>query len=122
MDNPLLGKGVGAYIEGYIRSFETPWSYELVYIALLYQSGIFGILLFVILVFSIIKKIYFRIDWEHDDSPQYYLGILVGGVCFLVAGASNPMIYYVWFWSIMLVVYHFENHNIQNDKINEGYL
>ena len=43
MDNPLLGAGHGVPVYGSVRSAETPWNYELYYLAILYQTGLVGI-------------------------------------------------------------------------------
>jgi hypothetical protein len=40
---PILGSGLGAYPHDYIRFPELPWNYELQWLALVMQFGIFGI-------------------------------------------------------------------------------
>jgi hypothetical protein len=40
-----------------------------------------------------------------DISGNYFFAILIGFVSFITAGASNPMVYYVWFWSIAFTSY-----------------
>ena len=40
-----LGKGMGSYLPDYLRSIETPFSYELEYVSYIYQLGIVGFML-----------------------------------------------------------------------------
>ena len=62
----LLGNGAGAHVVGYIRSIDSPYSYEVQPIALIYQLGIWWIIyIFCFFVFlfywatKIIKERYF---------------------------------------------------------------
>lgn len=54
-----LGKGMGSYLPDYLRSVETPFSYELEYVSYVYQLGILGFVLIIggmVLVY--VKHIY----------------------------------------------------------------
>ena len=44
LEAPLLGSGHGMPAPDVIRSEETPWAYELTYLALLYHTGVVGTL------------------------------------------------------------------------------
>lgn len=98
-ESPLFGAGHGAS-PGYIRDHERPWSYELYYVALLYQVGIVGFFIYsagIIWIFSKGLKILKR-DFSY---AQIMLPVLVGMSCYLIANATNP--YLVRFDGIWVV-------------------
>jgi O-antigen ligase/polysaccharide polymerase Wzy-like membrane protein len=89
MQNPLFGAGHGAATNASIRSYEQPWAYELYYLALLFQTGIIGFILY----FSGIVWIYktgIKIIRSDIDCANILLPMLVGMTCFLIASATNP--------------------------------
>lgn len=104
-NSPIIGYGINSYADNYIRSSSTPWSYEMVYIALLFQAGIIGVLIFFTFVLFILKRLYNRIDLRQPLTNSYFFGILVGFISFIIAGAVNPMVYYVWAWAFALIGY-----------------
>lgn len=87
-ENPILGSGFGGLTDS-IRSDERPWTYELTYQKLLFNSGLLGILLlssfYIFYIFSVFKKI--RNSSVHKS---IYISLLVGFFCVLIATASNP--------------------------------
>ncbi|HHV75500.1 MAG TPA: hypothetical protein GXX41_12875 [Thermoanaerobacterium sp.] len=99
--HPLLGAGHGAGV-AYKRSIEQPWAYELFYIALLYQTGIIG---FIIYISAVIWIFWYSI---HIIKSNLFLSfliipVLVGMVCFLIANATNPYLgKYDYLWVIFL--------------------
>lgn len=101
LESPFVGHGLGSFISTFIRSVDTPWSYEMVYLSLLYQLGIIGVVVYIIILVSIIIAIIKKI-LKYKDISFYFLSILSGFVCFIVAGATNPLVDYVWVWSIVL--------------------
>jgi hypothetical protein len=105
IESPLFGHGINSYSKEVIRSGSTPWSYEQVYQALLYQAGILGVAMFFTYIGLIIFNLYCKAGRLGLIENKYFLGILVGFICFVIAGASNPLIYYVWIWSIVLTSY-----------------
>lgn len=111
---PLLGHGINSFDSNLIRSQITPWSYEMVYIALLFQGGILGTIIFFFTTFSIIAKNLKKAYLSHGFNTSYYLSIAVAFTSFFIAGSSNPMVYYVWAWSIALISY--QKSNIQFTK------
>jgi hypothetical protein len=105
---PLLGAGHGAGVD-YIRSVSQPWAYELSYVALLYQTGMIGFLLYGICICWIlwrgIKLI--KIGGFLGNSM---LLILTGTICFLIANFTNPYLGkfdYMWvlFLPLMFINY-----------------
>ncbi|RUR38706.1 O-antigen ligase domain-containing protein [Clostridium perfringens] len=112
--SPIIGHGINSYLIDYIRSTRTPWSYEWVYIAFLYQSGIIGIAIFFSLIYCILKKLYYKVKGNRE-TRAYFFGIFIGFICFIISGSSNPMVYYIWAWSLALIPYSFIDCDI--DKI-----
>lgn len=93
--SPFFGFGVGGHTE-LIRN-TTPWSYELVYNALLMQLGAIGFLL----LFTVLGMIAIRF-WS---TPMIKINqsrtMLFAFTVFLVCGATNPMVYMLWFWLLV---------------------
>lgn len=86
-DNPLFGAGAGA-AANYSRSDTQPWAYELTYLALLFQYGIFGFLIYFIGVCYLLFKLIMGVRNLGFASLEY--SYLVGFVSFLLANATNP--------------------------------
>lgn len=104
MDQPLFGSGHGAPAPGVIRSTETPWSYELTYVALLYHTGLVGAALYgagVAWIFLASRRIA-RAGWPEAPS---LIAVLVGTASFLVANATNPYLEkYDYIWVLFLPI------------------
>lgn len=102
--SPLLGAGHGAVAPGALRSLTMPWSYELYYIALLFQVGIVGFSCY----FSGVAWIYWmgiRMIRSDERWGLYMLPVLVGTTCFLIATATNPYLgKFDYMWVIFLPV------------------
>ena len=104
MDNPLFGSGHGAAALGSVRSDEQAWAYELSYLALLFQIGLIGSLIyFSALLWTIIKSI--CIVRTNPKAAGMLLPLLVGLICFLVANATNPYLAkFDYLWTIFLPI------------------
>lgn len=102
-DNIFLGKGISSYVLYYIRNLSYKWSYEEVYIAYLMQTGIIGASFF---AYISIKGIYNLLLKSKKEDSYYWLGIALGSFSFFLCGSSNPMIYFIWFWSIFYIAYN----------------
>jgi hypothetical protein len=90
-EHPLLGSGLGASASAYgsIRSESAPWSYELFYMALLYQVGLVGFLAYT----SSILWIYWmgiKVIRYGGIMRQIMFPTLIGMTCHLIASATNP--------------------------------
>lgn len=110
-NSPFLGHGLSSYLRDYMRSEKTPWSYEWVYIALVYQTGLLGISLFVFVVYRLNKKLFIYTDKLQNKQGKIFFSIMIGFICFLIAGSSNPMVYYVWMWSFVLIPFNYKKIN-----------
>lgn len=89
MDNPVLGVGHGVPAYGSIRSELQPWSYELKYMALLYQTGIVGFTAYA----AGIVWIYWmglRVIRSGGYLSALMVACLTGMSSILIAGATNP--------------------------------
>ena len=104
MDHPLFGSGHGAAVLGSVRSEEQAWAYELSYLALLFQIGLIGSLIyFSALLWTFIKSI--RVVRINPKSAAMILPLLVGLACFLIANATNPYLAkFDYLWTIFLPV------------------
>jgi O-antigen ligase len=89
--HPLLGVGLGVSHPELIRSSDTPWSYELTYLAMLYQTGILGFCSYVALVsVPALKLIVMLRDGENYKENRWVFPILVGYIFVLIANSTNP--------------------------------
>jgi O-antigen ligase len=89
LDRPLFGAGLGASVLGSIRSETTPWAYELYYLALLYQTGLVGLLAYAAGVMWIFWR-GLAIIREGGREAQLMIPMLVGFSALLIANATNP--------------------------------
>lgn len=111
-DYPIFGSGLGTHSNYIIRSNESPWIYELSYGAILYQTGITGMIIYLGLIsYPILKSIKFIIKGEFMLLPH-----LIGLMCFLVANASNPYLAaFDHLWPLFLNI-GFINYYMINNK------
>ena len=92
-EKPFLGWGYGSVSQYIIRSDQTPFIYELSYIALLFQTGILGFLSYISFIFWIYYK-FCKLRKVVSLMENYYnISILVGLTTFLLANATNPYLY-----------------------------
>lgn len=101
-ESPLLGAGHGAAAAGWLRSEESPWAYELSYVALLFHTGLVGFTAYAGGVVWILWK-GLRVLRSGARLGLYVLPVLVGTICFLIANATNPYLEkYDYMWVIFL--------------------
>jgi hypothetical protein len=102
MENPILGAGHGAPVFGSIRSDASPWSYELCYMALLFQTGLVGFAAYA----AGICWIYWmgiRVIRSGGYLSALMVACLVGLSSVLVANATNPYLArFDGMWAIFL--------------------
>jgi O-antigen ligase len=103
-DSPIFGHGLGAAAFSITRSDEQTWAYELSYVALLFQTGLFGFLIY----FSAVCWIYYRgiiLMRKIPHTVGYFLPVLTGMTSFLLANATNPYLAkFDFLWVIFLPV------------------
>lgn len=99
-ESPFWGNGLQSYARNSIASSDTRWSYEVFYVAWLAQTGIIGCILLFIPIRYIVRKLR-RAGLIFKDNRYY--AIMIGFICFMISGASNPMLYLIWPWTIALI-------------------
>lgn len=90
--HPVIGSGLGAVLpSGYRRSTETPWSFELAYLQLLFQGGIVGLALLAWLPMRVIRGTVRQLmagrSADATVAGTAGVGAMIG---LLVTYASNP--------------------------------
>jgi len=104
MEVPLFGAGHGSAAMGSIRSEEQPWAYELSYLALLYQIGIMGVLVYGSAIAWIFYK-GIKMMRRVPEAAGFLIPTLSALACFLVANATNPYLQkFDYLWTIFLPV------------------
>ncbi len=83
----LLGSGFGG-VTSVLRSEERPWTYELTYSRLLFNSGLIGILLLGGLLTAYFLAASRKI--RTSVHTELYIALLCGFLAMLIAAASNP--------------------------------
>ena len=104
INNPLFGGGLGAGVEGSVRSAAQPWQYELFYISILFQTGVIGFTIY----FTAIAWIYysgFKMIRSGCLLGLRMCPILIGTSCFLIASGTNPYLgTFSGIWPIFLPI------------------
>jgi hypothetical protein len=124
LDHPIFGSGLGATAEKYgsVRSAGMPWSYELYYLALLFQVGILG---FMIYTAGVIWT--FRNGIIMMKSSNRYMMImlpfLAGMTGMFIAGGTNPVFMRfdgIWFYFIPVALINnwMLNDETKDDRLN----
>lgn len=84
---PIFGSGFGGLTD-VIRSDERPWTFELTYSRILFNSGLVGVALLLVFncffIFAALKKI------RNLTQKSIYISLLVGFFCVSIASTSNP--------------------------------
>lgn len=102
--SPLFGMGHGATALGFQRSETVPWAYELSYVALLFHTGIVGVLIYSAGVAWIVWM-GVKIMRSGDRMGLYILPVLAGMSCFLIGNATNPYLEkFDFVWVIFLPI------------------
>jgi len=97
-NSPFWGNGLNSYAENSLASDETKWSYEVFFIAWLAQTGIIGMLFWGLVILYVMKRM--RLFGKKGDIR--YSALMLGFVCYMLASATNPMIYLIWPWMIVI--------------------
>lgn len=103
-ERPIFGHGLGASSSYIVRNDEMPWAYELGYLALLFQTGVFGISIYTAAVSWIfIKGV--SIMRKNAESRIFLLPTISALACFLIANATNPYLNkFDYLWTLFLPV------------------
>lgn len=103
--SPITGLGHGNYPHSLPGEYEgQPWGYELQYVALLFQTGIIGMLVYGSSVIWLMRKMII-LSRKYDDLAELLLPSLVALICFLVANSTNPYLSkFDYLWTLFLPV------------------
>ena len=94
-ENTILGHGINAYVNEYIRHPVNKYAYELFYHALLMQVGLIGIIILVLILLVLFTGVL-----KAEFSLLFFFSFLI----FLLVGATNPLVYLPWFWLMIFMV------------------
>ena len=101
-EHPVLGAGLGAVAPGVIRSYGMPWSYELSYSALLFQTGLLGAGIYL----GLIVWIYWaglRVVRRTPFLAPIMSAHLAGLTGILITNATNPILMrFDGLWAVFL--------------------
>lgn len=100
--SPIFGAGLGASANERTEFNPQPWAYELQYVALLFQFGLLGFLVYLSgITWMIFRSIY--LSAKDFDFAKRILPLIVGLICILSANATNPYISkFDYLWTIFL--------------------
>jgi hypothetical protein len=119
-DSPVLGSGLGG-VASIIRSDEHPWSYELTYVALLFQVGFLGLAAYGLGIFWMLTHCW-RIVAKGGPYARFICAHFVGLCSFLIANASNPYLAkFDYMWVIFLPIAMINANLISHVTPIEGY-
>ena len=88
-ESPFFGSGAGA-AASYSRSPDQPWAYELFYVSIVFQYGVFGFLVYLIPVLYVVFWLVMRVKNYGRDT--FYFCFLSGLISFLISSGTNPYI------------------------------
>ncbi|BHH85107.1 hypothetical protein [Desulforhopalus sp. 52FAK] len=113
--SPLIGHGFGSTTD-VIRSHDTPWAYELSYLALLMNVGLVGFLVYSIAVFWVVLK-GIRLSRKNIEFAKLFLPLNTALCAFLIINATNPYLgKFDYLWIIFLPVALINAHLTQRSK------
>ena len=101
---PIFGHGFGATIDGFARDWAEPWRWELQYHALLFQTGVVGMLIIVIGALLTLNAVIRAARVRPDLVPSLVVAC-TGAAGMLIGNATNPYLQAPGHvWSIFLPV------------------
>jgi hypothetical protein len=102
--SPIWGSGLGSVAAGSIRDPIAPWNYELSYIALLFQTGIIGVIIYTFSICWIVFKS-MQLSRKSGHNAVLLLPFICTLICFLLANATNPYLAkFDYLWVIFLPI------------------
>jgi hypothetical protein len=104
IERPFFGYGLGSGVASVIRDVDSPWAYELSYVALLYQVGFIGFSVYASSVIWLYVRSIQLIRKNHENA-SLLLPLLIALSGFLIANATNPYLAkFDYLWTIFLPV------------------
>ena len=113
--SPILGWGYGSYVEGYLRSETSPFSYEMVLFALLMKTGLLGLGIWcVFFAAQVIMQIKYKLKNCNHLLTWAFLAISMA-----VCVQTNPLLICFTGMSIVLLISLISVQNVY-DGMNEA--
>jgi len=113
-----LGAGHGIGVD-YIRSYEFPWRYELIWIATIYRVGLVGSVIYALpFLLYIIWSFKRVIRGNSTEFERYLFG---GFLASFVASATNPYLEafsFQWMFIIPIIFMYTQKQNTSNKRTN----
>lgn len=119
VDHFGLGAGHGIGVK-YIRNFDYPWRYELIWVAMVYRVGIFGTLIYsLIFLYYTYSFILSLNNKRADEIDKFMFG---GFISSLLASFTNPYIEsFAFQWMFILpIVHHFSKIKERSHGLVKG--
>lgn len=114
LQSPILGWGYGSYVEGYLRSETSPFSYEMVLFALLMKIGLLGLGIWcVFFATQVILQIKYKLKNRNHLLTWAFLAISMA-----VCVQTNPLLICFTGMSIILLISLISVQNVY-DGMNE---
>jgi hypothetical protein len=100
-ESPLIGHGLGSTVD-VVRSHDTPWAYELSYLALLMNVGFVGFLVYTgAVVWIALKGI--QLSLRNPEFAKLFIPLITALCAFLIMNATNPYLAkFDYLWVIFL--------------------
>lgn len=112
-ESPLFGHGTG--INASVVRSEIPGTYELTYVAMLFERGVVGAGIF-LLQYILLNIWCMKLIFRNRENNKYFIAALVGFNMFIYANGTNPYLNafdHLWILFFMLFIL-----NIYSDKSN----
>jgi hypothetical protein len=112
-DSWVFGSGFGGEVD-VIRSSERPWNYELSYMKLLFNIGLFGTIYFVIL--NVLYTVHaLKIISSINNNSTYY-SLVAGTIGMLLISITNPYVSSSFDFLVILSIIPFVINHIKHNK------
>lgn len=98
---PLFGYGLTSYSKVVFRGLTTPWSYEIFYFALLFQTGIVGIFVFFSTIYGTLFGFKFPLFYNLSREKKLFYLMPISLIIFFIGCATNPFWDNIAIWSLL---------------------
>lgn len=119
IESPLIGSGFGVGVPDVVRSDVRPWTYELTYVLMLYNTGILGSTLYIVCIAIIYRSFFKYLKNDSNDNAITY-SLFIGLTCYIISNSTNPYFgSYDFMWPLYLPIAYI---NVVQSKKFLGYL
>ena len=111
---PLFGSGFGKGVEGIVRDSQQPWSYEVILVSMLYNTGLVGMSIY---SYSIYLNLKVGLKTLKNNHAPYMFGLLVGYINFLIANFTNPYLASFDFTWVLFIIVAYYNYLVRKGEL-----